>query len=457
MFLPTDKNKPRPANRKLVRQNKFCLQAQGENSLIFISEENKENAFSNFLEAVKLTFLYNLKQKNSIDEYLEKIESFLKLAFFEFFEALSTENQKLFSNVSTCLNNWETIHNLFARYIQDRDIDSGGRPELDNTIWRVVHHIVPLFAGGANDRTNKVHLHQYEHSFIHLLRYLWKKNSIDLNAFSSALLTQEQIAARQGILSTASRSRRKAAAREQTVLNSDWQKTYGQQGVQQSRALRLGRSTSSPLQRRKNSETGKKTQYLNSRSRVSPWTWYLCEQVLIFKNQKMESTFQAIPDENSKNRTVAFIVKKIKEAFPNCSIPEEISGYSKFSEIFRFEKQTYWGWSLYCIQFFNLENEFLFQIPFLPEGKVLFDLFATFLYFIYCAPNDLTSIEIEQLKENCYQTFHSQFSFLTKTSFFILCSNIISFVEKYKQMIPYAESNKQVIARITARAKTDVL
>ncbi len=246
----------------------------------------------------------------------------------------------------------ERIHDLFAEHVKNLDVRTGGRPELDATpFFRVLHHIIPRFDGGGDEESNRVTLHQYEHALIHLFRYSWKKDFKDLNAFSSACLTQDQIERRNRPVSQNS-----LRAWEKTTRNPEWQKEFGSKGL----AKRVP-PVSSSLQRRKAAEAAKQTQWQNSRQRVNPFTWFLCDQELAFENvnnstQGSSTIVWIFPNQDPKQRTVT----NIAEILTNHPIHNTTNSpivakekFSNFAEIFRGERNMKWGWKFHALRIQN--------------------------------------------------------------------------------------------------------
>jgi hypothetical protein len=123
------------------------------------------------------------------------------------------------------------------------------------------HHIKPRFEGGGLEAENRVLLHRHEHSYLHLIRWLYTNSRRDLGAFTSNMRTNESIA-----LQSQRRSQNPPnsplppppPAREMRA-----QPTIT--GRVQQNSLRLGRQYQT-----------------NSRIRVNPFTWFIGTLPLVF-------------------------------------------------------------------------------------------------------------------------------------------------------------------------------
>lgn len=336
---------------------------------------------------------------------------------------------------------------MFITYLSFRNVESGGRRDLDKTFWKVEHHIIPRFAGGSNEQTNRISLHQYEHALVHLFRYLSfspRANSKDFNAWSSACLTEQQISDRQNI-----QNQKRLQGYEKTTRNTEWQKIQGLKGIQNSAQSRTGRSTSSELQRRINSETGKQTQFLNSRKRVSPWTWFLCQQKLTFQNGEENICTVNVSCPKQK-QTVRHIVSYLKNQFPNCSIPEEEKRYSNFGALFRLEKQKMWNWSFVSIGIEVSTDNFV-EFPFETDSEKhsLYELFCTFFYYLY-SETKIDENSIFVFYDFCWNEFSPKFSMFEKSEVFLLFSTIRNFIAEYETIVPIrSRGNRQYVEQFS--------
>nr|QJA13783.1 putative site-specific DNA endonuclease [Chaetophora sp. FACHB-2423] len=260
-----------------------------------------------------------------IQEYFLKIDTFLKNRFCFFYKSLSEQMQELLLSDKNYKQYSKTLYFYYASYLKTLDEDTGGRPELDNTPFRCLHHIVPKFDGGIETAENRCHMHQHEHTLIHLIRFSWTPNTKDLNAFSSCCLTEDQLKRRNY-----SQTEGSIRAQKQTTQNPEGQANVGKIG-------RLNRRPAivSPLQRRASFLTGTKNQYGNSRKRVNAFTWWLCEQELSFRFNSTGEIASIKPSSEPKTRTVAQIAEQLLVI--NTTIVVNRNAYSNLSIIFRGE------------------------------------------------------------------------------------------------------------------------
>jgi hypothetical protein len=369
-----------------------------------------------------------------------------------FFRSLPEENQHFFFTDNFFIENASLLHENFAIFLKKMEHSTGGRSDIENSSFRVVHHIQPRFEGGTDDESNRVLLHQYEHALIHLLRFLWLQHSRDLNAFSSACLTPEQVERRNN-----GNTETQQIAQEKTVLNPEWQATSGRKGVDRSAEIRRGKSNASALSRCASAETGRKFQFVNSRKRVHPWTWFLCEFPLTFTNSQFDKRIEIVPHAEAGKRTVTYLVSTLKRLFPQSSIPETPERYSNFAEIFRFEKGMYWGWVLAG---FQIDGVF-FSFETIEKKKKFYAFFATLFYYFYrSSESSLVPLTVEEqflLKERMLSLFQPLFNF-SFDELSILYEEIQNFVEFYKECVPVnSTANAKIVADFKRWAKTDLL
>lgn len=374
-----------------------------------------------------ITFLGKLFQTHSKRGiFLEKVQTFLKPFFIEFYYNLTADLQDLFCKASFYEAYPEKVHSLFVTYLKNLDNVTGGRPELDDTNLRVLHHIVPRFEDGSDELDNRVMLHQYEHALIHLFRYSWKKMIRDLNAFSSACLTNEQLERRNTSLTG-----KTLEARLKTTLNPEWQKTVAAKGREN-----RGTPVISPLQRRKAAETGGKTQWRNARKRVQPFTWYLCEQSLAFQNVKDPQVVWMLPDDNPEKRTVASIAEKltqhpihVKTKSPTVSK----NLLSNLAMIFRGERNVKWGWSFYAISIDGYTHSLRGTVALLTLKRAFATVFLSF-YGQAAEQPDLKPRFLNRLESSFERSFLEVFF-----------ENVKTFSKTYEELVPYGSSNQELI------------
>lgn len=237
-------------NENLSLEPLLCEQNFDKNVLSPSLQE--EEIFFRFKNQVEDVFKDENIEKSRIEDYLLKIESFLKIPFLIYFRNLTKESINcLFAETDSFVKYAADVHQSYASFLKFLEKATGGRIEIQNIDFRVVHHILPKFAEGTNEESNRVLLHQYEHALIHFFCFLLFKNSWDLNAFSSACLTEEQVKRRnKGNLET------QQIARKKTVLNPEWQATFGRKGVYKSADLCRGKSNASALSRSATAKTG---------------------------------------------------------------------------------------------------------------------------------------------------------------------------------------------------------
>lgn len=304
--------------------------------------------------------------------FLDKVETFLKPFFLQFFLTLSPSDQQNLQNSSFYQTQAEHVHNLFAQYVRQLAASTQGRAELANTNYRVEHHIIPRFDGGTDELQNRVLLHQYEHGLIHLFHYSWKKLSTDLNAFSSACLTEDQLIQRSAVQPTATT----LAARKKTTQKAIWQQTSGALG-----RARRGKSTTTPLLVNSGSVAGQAFQWVNARARTNIFTWFLCTLPLGFKNIQSNQVLWVPPDPNPENHTVSKVAETLLTspehiATGGVSVPQ--SRLSNLSQLFRGERSSMWNWSLDSMKV----DDLIFSVQ---SGKLalLRSFFADSLYLVF--------------------------------------------------------------------------
>lgn len=272
--------------------------------------------FRNHFETVAFKTIQKKKK-----EYLQKMDDYLKPVFENFYYSLSTLEQEEFSSLSAYSAKMQTFHNLFVDYLEKKDRTTGGRTDLTLEMC-VIHHILPKFEGGADSVENCVRLSQYEHAFVHLLRYSWKKLSKDLNAFSSACLTEDQIQKRQNTNLNPNSER----ARDNTVRNPEWQETFGRKGWETAAKNRKGKPYDLSLKQEANvSKVGKTYQFSNSRVRANPFHWYLCSQIILLKDRISNKLLKVNSSQNPQEQTAASIAKKVNLLLNE---PRIIKGFS---------------------------------------------------------------------------------------------------------------------------------
>ena len=379
-----------------------------------------------------------------VDYSLAKVDSFLKPFFLEFYETLNENDQVLLLETQFYNKNPQTVHHMFVKQVQKVDEETGGLPELKNTVYRVLHHIQPRFDGGTDVLENRVLLHQYQHALIHLFRYAWKKLPRDFNAFSSACLTKDQLEKR----SPSTPSEASLEARRKTVQNAEWQASAGARG----RLNRTSPPAATPALRRSGSKAGKKYQWQNGRTRADVFVWFLCTLTLGFKNVVNQEVLWIPPDTDLKKHTVTDVC----QALVSNPMHTETGGIgvirtrlSNFSQLFRGERQIMWNWKLYGIQFLN--TSFVFSDTTTLEtlrsffADVFFDLLSS----------DSPNIQELKLKFKKYY-LSSKVSYadtcvslrLTKEdnigddeTFECLFEGILEFTQMYKAIFPEFEKN----------------
>ena len=340
------------------------------------------------------------------------MDTFLKNRFCLFYKSLSEEMQELLLSPESYKQYSKTLYFSYASYLKNLDNATGGRPELDNTPFRCLHHIVPKFDGGGETAENRCHMHQHEHALIHLFRFSWTPNTNDLNAFSSACLTDDQLKRRNYSQSPGS-----IEARKQTTQNPEWQANVGKKG-------RLNRRPAvvSPLQRRVNSQTGTKNQYGNSRKRVNPFTWWLCDQELSFRFNSTSNIVCIKPNSDPKKRTVANIAEQLLAVDINTSTPVKRNTYSNFAAIFRGERNEKWGWSFHSIKI-GTEVYFIQGIDDLKKLEVAL---ATLFVYLESPTLSLENLESEFLKKFTFLNFSSSLIYLNMVEFIKFYASIVS-------------------------------
>lgn len=394
-------------------------------------EQGKEQAYQVWKQHLLEVFSTRLNKRKL---YIRKVEFFLKSFFLEFYENLPQTEQLLFLDLSFYNNNPKKVHDLFASYVQQLDQTTGGRPDLDNTRYRVLHHIQPRFEGGTDEIENRVLLHQHQHALIHLFRYSWKKISTDLNAFSSACLTNDQLKRRQSRVPTQST----IEARKKTTQNKEWQATFGAKG----RMNRTKPPTVTALLRRSGSEAGNQYQWINARSRANIFSWFLCTLILGFQNIINTKVVYISPDSDPEKHTVTHIAKQLFShpvhiETEGVDVPN--SRLSNFSQIFRGERQSMWNWRFYCIQ--------IEDIAFILTNTNLRNLRCFFADVFFCvSKSDVVNIPV--LKFNLKNSYSFEF---TKNNvddemdyeivFEYLFESAKQFTEMYKSFFPEAVSS----------------
>lgn len=371
------------------------------------------------------------QNKRKSRDYLNKVRDFLKPFFEAFYLSLEESIQERFLNPSFYQTRAEYVHSLFAEYVQTLDKTTGGRPELDaQAHFRVLHHIKPRFENGGDELENRVFLHQYEHALIHLLRYSWKKRSRDLNGFSSACLTEDQILRRNLPTSQASQD-----AYAKTTRNPEWQASHGRKG-------RENRSTPvpSPLQRRKVAQVGEQTQWSNSRQRVIPFTWFLCSQVLAFKNDKSNTLVWISPPLDLQERTVTNIAKVLVQhpLHRETNSPEVLEKlYSNFAELFRGTRKMKWNWRFYALRLGDHETYSLHPVTDPSNFGQLQTAFATLFFALY---QKRATVDLQQLKSSFCREFDADF---TASFLEALFQSVDEFVQNYEEIVPVVTSANQ--------------
>nr|YP_009773688.1 putative HNH homing endonuclease [Uronema confervicola]QIZ74188.1 putative HNH homing endonuclease [Uronema confervicola] len=420
---------------KLKKKYQFVLFSSKQNFPQFFEPKREEkafNAFKNYMD--ELFQKYGLNKQKRL-EYLNKIEEFLKDYFYQFFLNSNEQTQLLLLEEYNYLKHAETIHNMYATFLKNLDNTTGGRPELYNTVYQVVHHIIPRFEGGSNEQNNRIQLHQYEHALIHLFRFSWKQSSSDLNAFSSGCLDDDQLSRRnRPELSSVENARAK------TTRNPEWQATAGARG----RANR-SKPALTPALQRSGSKAGKQYQFENARQRVNPFTWLFCEFTVGFKNIATEEIVWVEPNEDPKSRTVAFIAQFLSTKNPSQPIPEK--QVSNLSVLFRGERPTKWGWSLYGLKFdTNLVELTRSEISLLEKA------FATVVVYTY---RD-SPVNEEILRNSFNKRFSTVF---TSVSSDILFTKMYLFMQMYLELVLVGSTNanKKYIERfVTLYEKLDI-
>lgn len=336
---------------------------------------------------------------------------------------MTNEQKEKFLNYDFYNQNSEKVHDLFVDYLRQLEEKTKGRSELNDTCYRVLHHIQPRFDGGLDDAPNRVLLHQYEHGLIHLFRYSWKKLSTDLNAFSSACLTDEQLERRQNLTP----SEKTLQARERTTQNPEWQQTYGALGRQN----RTGPPAVTPLLRRAGAIAGSKYQWQNARRRTDVFTWFLCTLTLGFKNSVNNIIVWVIPDSDPKKHTVVDIATFLFEHpvhIQTSAVDVPRDRRSNFSQLFRGTRQNMWNWSLYGIQLTH--TELLFANLSL---KHLRSFFADTFFNLF--QGNVQNMDV--LKANLKQHYFSQPNMvLDDVVFENLFDLVQQFTEMYKSFFP---------------------
>lgn len=370
---------------------------------------NEELAFSAFKTHMIGVFKIYGIDKTKLQEYCVKIDFFLKDKFCIFYISLSKEMQELLLSSKNYKQYSNTLYFSYASYLKTLDNNTGGRPELDNTPFRCLHHIIPKFDGGGETAENRCHMHQNEHALIHLFRFSWTSNTNDLNAFSSACLTEEQLKRRNYSQSLGS-----VQARKQTTQNPEWQATFGKKG-----RLNRRKAIVSPLQSRVNSLTGTKNQYGNSRKRVNPFTWWLCDQELSFRFNSTGDIICIKPNSDPKKRTVAHIAEQLLNI--NTTMAVNRNAYSNLSIIFRAETKEKWGWSFHSIKI-NTEMYFIQSISDLKKLEVAL---ATLFVYLELPPLSFQNLEAPFLKKFIFINFSSS----------LIYFNMIEFVNSYASIV----------------------
>lgn len=336
------------------------------------------------------------------------------------------------------------LHEMFVEQLRALSRQAN-RSDMQSE-FRVFHHILPQFEGGTDAHENCVYLYQYEHSLVHLLRFLWKKNGKDLNAFSSACLTIEQVQKRGDFF-----NKNREKARDKTVRNTEWQEISGRKGIEKSVEKRKNFPTEfSDDHHQKLSDAARKTQPKSIRSRISLWSRFLCTCKLTFQNIKTSEKFSFEQVDISENRTVVDIARSLKEQFPNCGIPEKNEW--KFAELFRLEKSKKWGWTFFSLTVENSGQcfEILFSV-FCTKGQLLHKLFLLLVYYIYGENNLYFSFSQNQknLFEKTVISIFSAETGLSETAIFCIYHKMILFLEDSYKTFPTEKASNPEIAEIS--------
>ena len=314
------------------------------------------------------------------------------------------------------------------------------RNDLQNE-FRVMHHIVPQFEGGTDASENCVFLHQYQHGLVHLFCFLWKKNSTDLNAFSSACLTQNQVEKRADFFNP-----KRELAREKTVRNLEWQETFGRKGVENSVKKRKEfLPYYSDTHRQNLAVAAKKTQPRAIAARISLWVRFLCQSKLTFQNVKTGEQVSFEQVGISENRTVVEIARALKQQFPECAIPPT-NGF-KFAELFRLEKSQKWDWTFVSL---TVEHSLqYFEIPFSTfcrKGQGLHKLFLLLVYFIY-RENNLSEKQKNSLQKKAV-LFFSKETGLPKAAVLCVYTKMFLFLEDFYKTFPTEKASNPEVETI---------
>ncbi len=369
-----------------------------------------------------LTSLFSEREGRG-QSFLDKVETYLKPFFIQFFQdffevrwleqssnlTLSVNDRQNLQSSSFYQTHSEYIHTVFAQYVRDLESITGGRADLGNNGYRVLHHIVPRFDGGTDVMENRVGLHQYEHVLIHLFRYSWKSLSTDLNAFSSACLTNDQLLRR----SSAEPTDAQLEARRKTTQDPNWQQTFGALG----RANR-GKPSITPSLKRAGSVAGQAFQWVNARARTNIFTWFLCTLPLGFKNTQSNEILWISPDPAPENHMVSKVAETLltsPEHFQARGVQVLPERLSNLSQLFRGERMSMWNWSLDKIQvdglLFSLQAEKLGLLrSFFADSVFLifnstaanFDPLKALLKTFYCS-STINSIGSEETFEKLFK------------------------------------------------------
>jgi hypothetical protein len=408
---------------------RFFSRIYSSNNQDVLFSDNGEIAFSAFKTHMVEVFKTYGKDKVKIQQYCDKMDVFLKNKFCIFYKNSSQEIQGLLLSSKNYKQYSEILYFSYASYLKTLDNETGGRPELDNTPFRCLHHIIPKFAGGGETAENRCHIHQYEHALIHLFRFSWTPQTNDLNAFSSACLTKDQMERRNY-----SQTKGSIQARKKTTQNPEWQATQGRKGLLNRRPPIV-----SPLQRRANSLTGTKNQYGNSRKRANPFTWWLCEQELCFRFVSTGEIVCIKPNPDPKKRTVANIAEQLLGIAINTTTNVNRNTYSNLSVIFRAERREKWGWSFHSIKI----NEETYLIQNTDDLKRLEIALATLFVYLESPTLSLENLESQFVKKFIFVGFTSSLVYFSMIDFINFYATIVSLDD---------ETVKQTLAPLKKKA-----
>lgn len=319
---------------KKQKQN-LVLKASNSNNYAWPTEPNNENIVNEIVDSFidwVLNSKLSKKKKRNIQSDRTKLLlgkpfliSFIKTSYekgtLQQLGSFSTEEE--LSNINWATFTFSKLYNL---YIDNLKSIENNRPDyLPNRKMFCIHHIQPRFENGDNSPSNIVLLHYHEHSWVHLIRWLYTDSHRDLGGFTSNMRTIKSV----------------VYQREQRALNVPNSPNPPRPQAGRKKPAVTARVI-------QNSRKLGATYQTYSRVRVNPLTWFVSTSTVCFKHTSGVSYLHVpSPDIFDIKNTASDIARNLVNIAYS---PPLVKNPQNLSMILCGKDKTRGGWSIAYVQ-----------------------------------------------------------------------------------------------------------